>query len=81
MRIFVYFPILNCICFPGPEAIRATNVFYYLTYEDAVNFETIKNPTDRATIEAQIKILGQAPSQILTEPHPPRNSSISSVSA
>ncbi|CAF4271366.1 unnamed protein product [Rotaria sp. Silwood2] len=64
--------------FVGPEAIRAINVFYYLTYEGAVNFDAITNSTDRATIEAQIKNFGQAPSQILTEPHPPRNSAIPS---
>ncbi|CAF1181559.1 unnamed protein product [Rotaria sp. Silwood1] len=62
----------------GPEAIRAINVFYYLTYEGAINFDSITNPIDRANIETQIKHFGQAPSQILTEPHPPRNSAIAS---
>ncbi|CAF3766606.1 unnamed protein product [Rotaria sordida] len=62
----------------GPEAIRAINVFYYLTYEGTLNFDAITNPIDRAAIEAQIKNFGQAPSQILTEPHPPRNSAIAS---
>lgn len=28
----------------GPEAVRATNVFYYLTYEGNVNLETITDP-------------------------------------
>mgnify|MGYP002378640195 CR=1 FL=1 len=60
----------------GPEAIRAVNVFYYLTYEGAVNLDTITNPTDRAAIETQIRNFGQAPSQLLTEPHPPRNSAM-----
>ena len=64
----------------GPEAIRATNVFYYLTYEGAVNLDSITNPTDRAAIESQIINFGQVPSQLLTEPHPPRNSPIPSVS-
>ncbi|CAF3646186.1 unnamed protein product [Rotaria socialis] len=62
----------------GPEAIRATNVFCFLTYEGTVNFDAITNPADRAVLEAQIKVFGQAPSQILTEPHPPRNSAIAS---
>ncbi|CAF4710505.1 unnamed protein product, partial [Rotaria sp. Silwood2] len=39
---------------------------YYLTYECAVNFDSITNPTDLASIDAQIKNFGQAPSQILT---------------
>jgi hypothetical protein len=72
------------VCFKvdilGPEAIRAINVFYYLTYEGAVNLDAITNPTDRAAIEKQIKNFGQAPSQLLTEPHPPRNSIVPTVS-
>ena len=28
----------------GPEAVRATNVFYYLTYEGNVNLEAITDP-------------------------------------
>ncbi|CAF0884401.1 unnamed protein product [Adineta ricciae] len=58
----------------GPEAIRAVNVFYHLSYEGAINFDLITSPVDRATIEQQIKTFGQVPSQLLSEPHPPRNS-------
>lgn len=64
----------------GPEAIRAINIFYYLSYEGAVNLDAITNPADRAAIEAQMKIFGQTPSQLLTEPHPPRNSIMPTVS-
>jgi hypothetical protein len=63
----------------GPEAIRAVNVFYYLTYEGAINLDSITNPTDRTAIETQIRNFGQAPSQLLTEPHPPRNSAMTLV--
>jgi len=63
----------------GPEAIRAIHVFYYLTYEGSINLDSISNPTDRAAIETQIKNFGQAPAQLLTEPHPPRNSIIPTV--
>jgi len=28
----------------GPEAVRATNVFYYLTYEGSVDLESINDP-------------------------------------
>jgi hypothetical protein len=28
----------------GPEAVRATNVFYYLTYEGSVDLESIADP-------------------------------------
>ncbi|CAF3848697.1 unnamed protein product, partial [Rotaria sp. Silwood1] len=48
----------------GPEAVRA------------VNLDSITNPKDRAAIETQIRNFGQAPAQLLTEPHPPRNSAM-----
>ena len=31
----------------GPEAVRATNVFYYLTYEGNVNLNAITDPVMR----------------------------------
>jgi hypothetical protein len=61
----------------GPEAIRNCNVFYYLTYEGAVNLENIDDPITKQALEAQIKNFGQTPCQLLTEPHPPRSSAIS----
>ena len=71
---------LSTLDFIGPEAIRAVNVFYHLSYEGAINFELITHPDDRATIEQQIKTFGQVPSQLLSEPHPPRNSAVPIVS-
>ena len=58
----------------GPEAIRATNVFYYLTYEGSVNLESMTDPIMKEAIENQIRSFGQTPTQLLTEPHPPRSS-------
>ena len=58
----------------GPEAVRAVNVFYYLTYEGMINFDAITNPNDRKLLEKQMINLGQVPAQLLTEPHPPRSS-------
>ncbi|XP_025157452.1 neurobeachin isoform X8 [Harpegnathos saltator] len=60
----------------GPEAIRATNVFYYLTYEGSVELDTIIDPMIKEAIENQIKNFGQTPSQLLMEPHPPRSSAM-----
>ncbi|XP_011644889.1 neurobeachin isoform X8 [Pogonomyrmex barbatus] len=60
----------------GPEAIRATNVFYYLTYEGSVELDTITDPMIREAIENQIRNFGQTPSQLLMEPHPPRSSAM-----
>ncbi|KAK3099516.1 hypothetical protein FSP39_005633 [Pinctada imbricata] len=58
----------------GPEAVRATNVFYYLTYEGSVNLESMQDPVMKEAIENQIRSFGQTPTQLLTEPHPPRSS-------
>ncbi|XP_036143562.1 neurobeachin isoform X3 [Monomorium pharaonis] len=60
----------------GPEAVRATNVFYYLTYEGSVELDTIADPMIREAIENQIRNFGQTPSQLLMEPHPPRSSAM-----
>ncbi|CAG9803570.1 unnamed protein product [Chironomus riparius] len=60
----------------GPEAMRATNVFYYLTYEGSVDLETITDPVMREAIENQIRNFGQTPSLLLMEPHPPRSSAM-----
>ncbi|XP_040274469.1 lipopolysaccharide-responsive and beige-like anchor protein [Bufo bufo] len=60
----------------GPEAVRALNVFYYLTYEGAVNLSSITDPVLREGVEAQIRSFGQTPSQMLIEPHPPRSSAM-----
>ena len=56
----------------GPEAVRATNVFYYLTYESSVDLDSNIDPVMREAIENQVKSFGQTPSQLLLEPHPPR---------
>lgn len=34
----------ECVCLSGPEAVRASNVFYYLTYEGSVDMDTITDP-------------------------------------
>uniref|UniRef100_A0A3Q2DBV8 Neurobeachin n=1 Tax=Cyprinodon variegatus TaxID=28743 RepID=A0A3Q2DBV8_CYPVA len=60
----------------GPEAARALNVFYYLTYEGAVNLSSINDPMLREAVESQIRSFGQTPCQLLIEPHPPRSSAM-----
>ncbi|KAM9318508.1 neurobeachin isoform 2-T2 [Pholidichthys leucotaenia] len=60
----------------GPEAMRALNVFHYLTYEGSVNLDGIADPLLREATEAQIQSFGQTPSQLLIEPHPPRSSAM-----
>ncbi|KAJ3168830.1 Neurobeachin-like protein 1 [Geranomyces variabilis] len=60
----------------GDEAVKAHNVFYYLTYEGAINIDSVKDPVERRSIEDQINNFGQTPSQLFKKPHPvrrPRN--------
>ncbi|XP_054611914.1 neurobeachin a isoform X3 [Dunckerocampus dactyliophorus] len=59
----------------GPEAVRALNVFNFLSYEGAVNLD-ILDAAQREVMEAQIQTCGQIPSQLLIEPHPPRSSAM-----
>ena len=53
----------------GPEAVKATNVFYYLTYENEVDLDKIKDPKERSSTEAQIIYFGQTPSQLFKSKH------------
>lgn len=47
-------------------------VFYYTTYEGAVEIESIRDPVERKSLEAQINEFGQTPHQLFTTPHPAR---------
>ncbi|MCJ8742433.1 hypothetical protein PDJAM_G00082000 [Pangasius djambal] len=60
----------------GPEAVRALNVFHYMSYEGSVNLDTITDLQLKESMEAQIQTFGQVPSQLLIEPHPPRSSAM-----
>ncbi|XP_028976570.2 neurobeachin a isoform X9 [Esox lucius] len=60
----------------GPEAVRALNVFHFLSYEGSVTLDTITDSAQREAMEAQIQACGQTPSQLLIEPHPPRSSAM-----
>ena len=56
----------------GEEAIKADNLFYYLTYEGAVDLDTIADPQQRRSFELQINEFGQTPKQLFAKPHPKR---------
>ncbi|KAF3691862.1 Neurobeachin-like protein 2 [Channa argus] len=58
----------------GEDAVNALNVFYYCTYEGAVDLDAIANETERKALEGIISNFGQTPCQLLKEPHPPRMS-------
>ncbi|XP_034730693.1 neurobeachin-like protein 2 isoform X1 [Etheostoma cragini] len=63
----------------GEEAVKALNVFYYCTYEGAVDLDAIANETERKALEGIISNFGQTPCQLLKEPHPPRMSAENAV--
>ncbi|KAL3696042.1 hypothetical protein R1sor_010118 [Riccia sorocarpa] len=56
----------------GKPAVEATNVFFYLTYEGAVDIDSISDPSMKASILAQINHFGQTPRQLFVKSHPKR---------
>ncbi|KAG0476321.1 hypothetical protein HPP92_013162 [Vanilla planifolia] len=56
----------------GKPAMEAANVFYYLTYEGAVDLESTENALQRSAIEDQIANFGQTPIQLFRKKHPRR---------
>ncbi|NXL71966.1 NBEL2 protein, partial [Leptocoma aspasia] len=63
----------------GPAAVEALNVFYYCTYEGAVDLDAITDETQRKALEGIISNFGQTPCQLLKEPHPARLSAESAA--
>ncbi|XP_059473157.1 neurobeachin-like protein 1 isoform X2 [Neocloeon triangulifer] len=56
----------------GQPAVEALNVFYYCSYEGAVDLDAIADPFEREAVEGMINNFGQTPSQLMREPHPQR---------
>lgn len=56
----------------GKPAVEAANIFYYLTYEGAVDLESMEDELQRSAIEDQIANFGQTPIQIFRKKHPRR---------
>uniref|UniRef100_H3G607 BEACH domain-containing protein n=1 Tax=Phytophthora ramorum TaxID=164328 RepID=H3G607_PHYRM len=57
----------------GEEAIKANNLFYYLSYEGSVDLEAIDDPVQKCSLESQIQEFGQTPKILFSTPHPSRN--------
>ncbi|KAI2508612.1 Beige/BEACH domain [Fragilaria crotonensis] len=53
----------------GPEAIKAHNVFFYLTYYGSVDVAAIEDEGLREATELQIAHFGQCPMQVFVRPH------------
>lgn len=60
----------------GTSAITFDNVFYYLTYQENVNFDRPMSRVERAALEVQISEFGQTPLQLFEEKHPIRRARI-----
>lgn len=54
------------------SAVEALNVFYYCSYEGAVDLDALTDEKERKALEGMINNFGQTPCQLLKEPHPPR---------
>lgn len=53
-------------------AVDADNVFYYLTYEGAVDIGAVADPVQLEALKTQLANYGQTPSQLFRRPHPQR---------
>ncbi|PWZ18278.1 BEACH domain-containing protein B [Zea mays] len=56
----------------GQPAVEAANIFYYVTYEGAVDLENMDDMLHKSAIEDQIANFGQTPIQIFRTKHPRR---------
>jgi len=56
----------------GSEAVNASNLFYYLTYEGAIDINAIADPVMKEAAKAQVTYYGQTPSQLFKTPHEKR---------
>uniref|UniRef100_A0A0D9WT97 BEACH domain-containing protein n=1 Tax=Leersia perrieri TaxID=77586 RepID=A0A0D9WT97_9ORYZ len=56
----------------GQPAVEAANIFYYVTYEGAVDLENMDDLLQKSAIEDQIANFGQTPIQIFRTKHPRR---------
>ena len=40
----------------GPEAVKSTNVFYFLTYEGSIDFQKIQDPIEKQAVIDQVRL-------------------------
>jgi WD40 repeat protein len=56
----------------GEAAIEAANVFHWMTYQGAIDLDSITDEKERAQKISVINNFGQTPTQVFTRPHPSR---------
>lgn len=54
----------------GPDAVKAFNVFFYLTYYGSIDVAAIEDESLRSATELQIAHFGQCPIQLFRKTHP-----------
>jgi len=54
----------------GEAAIEAANVFHWMTYQGAMDLDSIKDEKERAQKISIINNFGQTPTQVFARPHP-----------
>ena len=63
----------------GEKAVKASNVFFYMTYEGQVDIDAITDPTQQKAALDQIAHFGQTPYQLFKEDHPSRMSMVECI--
>lgn len=61
---------------PCDTGVQAANIFYYLTYEGAIDLDNMEDDLQRSAIEDQIANFGQTPIQLFKKKHPRRGAPI-----
>ena len=71
-RLHLWIDLIFGIAQRGEAAVARDNVFHPLTYEGAVDLDTITDPAQRAATLQQIDEFGQTPRQLFRSAHPQR---------
>ena len=71
-RLHLWIDLIFGVAQRGDAAVARDNVFHPMTYEGAVDMEAVKDPVQRAALEAQIQEFGQTPRQLFRQAHPAR---------
>ncbi|KAG0046041.1 hypothetical protein BGZ83_008753 [Gryganskiella cystojenkinii] len=56
----------------GPDSVRAVNVFHHMSYEGAIDLDTIDDHIQKSATIGIIHNFGQTPRQLFKKPHGPR---------
>lgn len=56
----------------GQPAVDSLNVFHHLSYDGAINLDSISDDTERQAVIGMINNFGQTPQMLFPTPHPPR---------